>query len=68
MSHVIKHYNESGLLVFAALLNEDILLHKYKSCFSYTFYIQILFQVYQQNHDEDSFLYIMYSDESVYGH
>ena len=25
------------------------------------------FQVYQQNHDEDSFLYIMYSDESVYG-
>ena len=25
------------------------------------------FQVYQQNHDEDSFLYMMYSDESVYG-
>merc|ERR1711868_265774 len=24
-------------------------------------------EVYQQNHDEDSFLYIMYSDESVYG-
>ena len=28
---------------------------------------QTYFQVYQQNHDEDSFLYIMYSDESVYG-
>ena len=28
---------------------------------------QTIFQVYQQNHDEDSFLYIMYSDESVYG-
>jgi len=24
-------------------------------------------EVYQQNHDEDSFLYMMYSDESVYG-
>ena len=28
---------------------------------------QTYIQVYQQNHDEDSFLYIMYSDESVYG-
>lgn len=27
----------------------------------------LIFQVYQKNHDEDSFLYIMYSDESVYG-
>ena len=29
--------------------------------------IKLFLQVYQKNHDEDSFLYIMYSDESVYG-